>query len=69
MSTVGEELRFNPRLMRSRKEFIEIMSRLSLPYPKQIGECCFEWIDCAEIGSGMYCICTDIGWFDSDIRD
>ena len=37
MSTIDEEVKFNPRLRRSRSEFIEIMNNLKLPYPKQIG--------------------------------
>ncbi|KAK3781006.1 hypothetical protein RRG08_046310 [Elysia crispata] len=36
MSTIDEEVKFNPRLRRSRSEFIEIMNNLKLPYPKQI---------------------------------
>ncbi|RUS82764.1 hypothetical protein EGW08_009464 [Elysia chlorotica] len=36
MSTVEEEVKFNPRLKRSKSEFIQIMSNLKLPYPKQI---------------------------------
>ncbi|BFY99618.1 hypothetical protein BsWGS_02658 [Bradybaena similaris] len=36
MSTIGEELRFNPRLSRPKNEFIEVMSKMNLPYPKQI---------------------------------
>ena len=35
-STVGEEKRFNPRLTKSKAEFIEIMANLNLPYPKKI---------------------------------
>lgn len=41
MTTVGEELEFNPRLTKSEKEFVEIMSNLNLPYPKQIGNIYF----------------------------
>ncbi|CAL1532158.1 unnamed protein product [Lymnaea stagnalis] len=36
MSSVGEELRFNSRLTKPKNEFIEVMGRLNLPYPKQI---------------------------------
>ncbi|GFR91402.1 persulfide dioxygenase ETHE1, mitochondrial-like [Elysia marginata] len=36
MSTVGEEIKFNPRLRRSKSEFTDIMNNLKLPYPKQI---------------------------------
>ncbi|XP_012941863.1 persulfide dioxygenase ETHE1, mitochondrial [Aplysia californica] len=36
MSTVGEEKQFNPRLSKPKSEFVEIMTKLNLPYPKQI---------------------------------
>ncbi|XP_072356774.1 persulfide dioxygenase ETHE1, mitochondrial-like [Scyliorhinus torazame] len=36
VTTVEEEKRLNPRLSKSLKEFVEIMSNLNLPYPKQI---------------------------------
>ncbi|GFO39967.1 persulfide dioxygenase ethe1, mitochondrial-like [Plakobranchus ocellatus] len=36
MSTVGEEVKFNPRLRRSKSDFVKIMKNLQLPYPKQI---------------------------------
>eukprot|EP00286_Rhodomonas_abbreviata_P021438 CAMPEP_0181292044 /NCGR_PEP_ID=MMETSP1101-20121128/2293_1 /TAXON_ID=46948 /ORGANISM="Rhodomonas abbreviata, Strain Caron Lab Isolate" /LENGTH=236 /DNA_ID=CAMNT_0023396481 /DNA_START=16 /DNA_END=726 /DNA_ORIENTATION=- len=35
-STVGEEKTKNPRLTKTKEEFIEIMANLGLPYPKQI---------------------------------
>ncbi|UJR14385.1 hypothetical protein I4U23_001382 [Adineta vaga] len=35
-STILEEKTFNPRLTKSRDEFIEIMANLKLPYPKKI---------------------------------
>ncbi|XP_049769232.1 persulfide dioxygenase ETHE1, mitochondrial isoform X1 [Schistocerca serialis cubense] len=35
-STVGEEKKFNPRLSKSEKEFVEIMNNLNLAYPRQI---------------------------------
>ncbi|CAH0727153.1 unnamed protein product, partial [Brenthis ino] len=35
-TTVGEEKKYNPRLTKSLKEFIEIMDNLNLPYPKMI---------------------------------
>ncbi|CAG5117505.1 unnamed protein product [Candidula unifasciata] len=38
MSTIGEELRFNPRLSRPKNEFLEVMSKMHLPYPKQMGK-------------------------------
>lgn len=36
MSSIGEEKRHNPRLTKSREEFIEVMKSLNLPHPKQI---------------------------------
>ena len=36
VTTVGEEKQHNPRLTKSREQFIEIMRNLNLPYPKQI---------------------------------
>ncbi|CAE7696815.1 ETHE1 [Symbiodinium microadriaticum] len=36
MSTVGEEKAFNPRLTKSKEEFIDIMANLGLSYPAQI---------------------------------
>jgi len=36
VSTVGEERRFNPRLTKTREEFVKLMSELGLPYPKKI---------------------------------
>jgi len=35
-STVGEEKRLNPRLSKSRQEFVSIMTNLNLAYPKKI---------------------------------
>ena len=35
-STVGEEKRLNPRLSKSKPEFVEIMNKLELSYPKKI---------------------------------
>jgi sulfur dioxygenase len=35
-STVGEEKKLNPRLTKSKEEFIELMNNLGLPYPKKI---------------------------------
>jgi len=37
-STVGEESRLNPRLSRSKQEFVKIMDDLKLDYPKRIDE-------------------------------
>ncbi|KAI1303068.1 Persulfide dioxygenase ETHE1 -like protein, mitochondrial [Halotydeus destructor] len=36
VTTVGEEKQFNPRLTKSRDEFIKIMENLNLEYPKMI---------------------------------
>merc|ERR1712179_510702 len=35
-STVGEEKKFNPRLTKTREEFITLMGNLNLAYPKKI---------------------------------
>jgi len=37
-STVGEEKRLNPRLTKSKAEFVQIMAELGLPYPKKFDE-------------------------------
>ena len=37
-STIGEEKKHNPRLTKSREEFVQIMADLKLNYPKQIGK-------------------------------
>mmetsp|Transcript_104715 Transcript_104715/g.303063 ORF Transcript_104715/g.303063 Transcript_104715/m.303063 type:complete len:429 (+) Transcript_104715:96-1382(+) len=36
VSTIDEEKRFNPRMTKSRDEFVKLMSELNLPYPKKI---------------------------------
>lgn len=36
MSTVGEEKTLNPRLTKSKEEFVALMGSLNLPYPKRI---------------------------------
>ena len=36
-TTVEEEKKLNPRLSKSKPEFVEIMKNLNLPYPAQIG--------------------------------
>lgn len=38
MSTVAEELRHNPRLTKSKEEFVEIMKSLGLTKPKKMGK-------------------------------
>lgn len=35
-SSIGEEKRENPRLSKSKEKFIDLMTNLNLPYPKQI---------------------------------
>ena len=36
VSTIGEEKQHNPRLTKTKEEFVEIMAALNLPYPKKI---------------------------------
>lgn len=36
VSTVDEERRFNPRLAKTKEEFVKIMAELKLPYPKKL---------------------------------
>lgn len=36
MSSIGAEKACNPRLTKSRQEFINLMHNLNLPHPKQI---------------------------------
>jgi sulfur dioxygenase len=38
VSTVGEEKSFNPRLTKTREEFVQVMANLELPYPKKIDQ-------------------------------
>ena len=35
---MAEEKQFNPRLTKTKEEFVELMNNLGLPYPKMIGE-------------------------------
>ena len=37
-STIGEEKKYNPRLTKSKEEFITLMSNLNLPNPKLIDQ-------------------------------
>lgn len=37
VSTVGEERKYNPRLIKSKDEFVELMNSLNLPKPDKIG--------------------------------
>ena len=36
-STVGEELKYNPRLTKSKEEFVQIMEALGLTRPAKMG--------------------------------
>jgi sulfur dioxygenase len=38
MTTVAEEKGMNPRLTKSKEQFVKLMENLNLPYPKQIGK-------------------------------
>ena len=38
VTTVGEELKHNPRLTKSREEFVQIMTNLGLVKPKKMGK-------------------------------
>ena len=38
VTTVAEELKHNPRLTKSREEFVEIMTNLGLVKPKKMGK-------------------------------
>lgn len=38
MTTVSEEKTLNPRLSKSKEEFVEVMKKLGLAYPKKIGK-------------------------------
>lgn len=40
MTTVDEERRLNPRLTKSKEEFVKLMDNLNLDYPKMIGTIC-----------------------------
>lgn len=46
-TTVAEEKKFNPRLTKSKPEFVNIMKNLNLAYPAQIGRCLAERRNCA----------------------
>lgn len=37
-STVFEEKKYNPRLTKTKEEFVDLMNKLNLPYPKKIQE-------------------------------
>lgn len=43
VSTVAEELRHNPRLTKSKEEFVEIMKSLGLTKPKKMGKTHCGW--------------------------
>ena len=38
MTTVAEEKSFNPRLTKTKEDFVDIMKNLGLAYPKKIGK-------------------------------
>lgn len=38
-TTVGEELKHNPRLTKSKEEFVQIMEALGLTRPAKMGKC------------------------------
>ena len=42
VTTVEEEKRLNPRLTKTKEEFIELMNNLNLPKPKKIGKPCLS---------------------------
>lgn len=44
VTTVVEERILNPRLSKSKDEFIKIMNNLNLPYPKMIGIFTFHYL-------------------------
>jgi glyoxylase-like metal-dependent hydrolase (beta-lactamase superfamily II) len=50
-STIGEERNFNPRLSKSREEFIRFMSELKLDYPRKIMEAVPANLQCGLRGS------------------
>lgn len=37
VTSVEEETKYNPRLTKTKEEFVQIMKNLNLAYPKQIG--------------------------------
>jgi sulfur dioxygenase len=38
VSSIGEEKKYNPRLTKTKEQFVEIMKNLNLPPPKKINE-------------------------------
>ncbi|XP_054751609.1 persulfide dioxygenase ETHE1, mitochondrial-like [Lytechinus pictus] len=52
MTTVKEELQFNPRLTKTKEEFIKIMHELNLPYPKAIDKALPANLVCGVVGEG-----------------
>jgi len=56
VSTVGEEIKYNPRLrVKSREEYIELMNMLNLPSPKMMDVAVPANKNC-----GLDCV--DVGW-------
>ena len=58
VSTVAEELRHNPRLTKSKEEFVEIMKSLGLTKPKKMGKTLCGWT----IVYWMLHVCLLIFW-------
>eukprot|EP00057_Strongylocentrotus_purpuratus_P017972 XP_011672446.1 PREDICTED: persulfide dioxygenase ETHE1, mitochondrial [Strongylocentrotus purpuratus] len=52
VTTVKEELQFNPRLTKTKEEFIKIMQELNLPYPKAIDKALPANLVCGIVGEG-----------------
>lgn len=51
VSTVGEEMEFNPRLSKSKEEFVDIMKKLDLAYPKLIDVAVPANLNCGYAGA------------------
>ena len=49
MTTVEEEKSHNPRLTKTKEEFIKIMENLNLPYPRFIGKAFGDKIENVEL--------------------
>ena len=55
-TSVAEEKEFNPRLTKPRKEFIDIMDNLNLPYPRKIGRGLCSSKNCLTSFTGGTCL-------------
>ncbi|XP_071499074.1 persulfide dioxygenase ETHE1, mitochondrial-like [Diadema antillarum] len=51
-TTVNEELLYNPRLTKSKEEFIKVMEELNLPYPKAIDRALPANLVCGVVDEG-----------------